>query len=222
MNIHSVHDGNMDKRQERKERITDQRKQQILDAALTVFSQHGFSEATIPEIAQEAGVAVGTIYNYYQNKRDLLVSLVARHIISEPFINLLEHPLPSDDRGFLVSLVTNRLDFSSAELDELFFLLSEIQHDSQLRQQYVEQVLSPILNLLEQYLESRISSGAFRPANSAVTARMLAGAMVGFILIRRLEGEQSICNTIPLEELTTQMADFALGYLQSSAGGTLE
>jgi len=45
----------------------------ILEAAVTVFAQSGFHEATISQIARAAGVADGTIYLYFKNKDDILV-----------------------------------------------------------------------------------------------------------------------------------------------------
>lgn len=47
------------------------KRQIIIDAALEVFSRNGFQDATISEIAQKAGVAEGTIYQYFENKEDL-------------------------------------------------------------------------------------------------------------------------------------------------------
>ena len=82
----------MARREERKEQITEYRQKQILDAALAVFSRKGYGEATIPDIAREAGVAVGTIYNYYESKRDLLVSLVDAYVVTEPSGKLRENP----------------------------------------------------------------------------------------------------------------------------------
>ena len=49
------------------------RYQQILTAAINVFAERGFSQSTISQIAQEAGVADGTIYLYFKNKDDILV-----------------------------------------------------------------------------------------------------------------------------------------------------
>ncbi|SFL97643.1 TetR/AcrR family transcriptional regulator [Candidatus Frackibacter sp. WG13] len=48
----------------------------ILDAAAEVFAEKGFFKATVSEIANEAGVAKGTIYFYFENKRDLFKSLI--------------------------------------------------------------------------------------------------------------------------------------------------
>ncbi|MEZ4525529.1 MAG: TetR/AcrR family transcriptional regulator [Desulfobacterales bacterium] len=45
----------------------------ILEAAVSVFAEKGFHQATISQIAREAGVADGTIYLYFKNKDDILV-----------------------------------------------------------------------------------------------------------------------------------------------------
>ena len=61
--------------QERKQREKENRRQQILDAARTVFSQKGFSNATMEEIAGEAELSPGTLYLYFKNKEELYASL---------------------------------------------------------------------------------------------------------------------------------------------------
>jgi TetR/AcrR family fatty acid metabolism transcriptional regulator len=61
--------------------------QQILTAAIRVFAERGFSQSTISQIAQEAGVADGTIYLYFKNKDDILVQFYERmtEIVSNRF-----------------------------------------------------------------------------------------------------------------------------------------
>jgi TetR/AcrR family transcriptional regulator, fatty acid metabolism regulator protein len=51
------------------------RKQQILQAAVEVFGKSSFENANISEIARRAGVAEGTIYQYFKNKQDLFFSI---------------------------------------------------------------------------------------------------------------------------------------------------
>lgn len=51
------------------------KRQRILTAALKVFARKGFFQSKVAEIAREAGVADGTIYLYFRNKDDLLISL---------------------------------------------------------------------------------------------------------------------------------------------------
>jgi DNA-binding transcriptional regulator YbjK len=52
-------------------------RQQLLEAATTVFSERGFARATTKEIAKVAGVAEGTIYRHFADKRDLFYAPLA-------------------------------------------------------------------------------------------------------------------------------------------------
>ncbi|MCF8025217.1 MAG: TetR/AcrR family transcriptional regulator [Desulfobacteraceae bacterium] len=49
----------------------------ILDAAIKVFAEQGFYQATISQVAKEAGVADGTIYLYFKNKSDILSNFLS-------------------------------------------------------------------------------------------------------------------------------------------------
>src|SRR5258706_16227382 len=51
------------------------KREAILDAARILFAREGYDETTIPEIAQAAGVAVGTVYLYFRNKYEVLTSV---------------------------------------------------------------------------------------------------------------------------------------------------
>jgi TetR/AcrR family fatty acid metabolism transcriptional regulator len=51
------------------------KRERILRAAIRIFSQKGYFNSKISEIARQAGVADGTIYLYFKNKDDLLISL---------------------------------------------------------------------------------------------------------------------------------------------------
>jgi len=205
----------MGTRAERKERITEQRTQQILNAALAVFSRKGYGEATMPDIAHEAGVAVGTIYNYYESKRELLISLLASYVSTQPFVRLLEQTLDTDDRTFLIAVIRERLDFGFENMDRFFFLMSEVQRDPELRRLYAQEVLWPVLVLLEKYIESRMAAGAFRPVDASLFARALGGMMIGFLALCRIEGEGGPFWRAPRDDLAAEMADLLLMGLQA-------
>jgi len=53
-----------------------EREAQILDSARRVFSEKGYGETTVAEIAADAGVVEGTVYSYFENKRALLVAVM--------------------------------------------------------------------------------------------------------------------------------------------------
>ena len=60
----------------RREREKAQHRKEIMDAAIKVFAEKGFSAATLDEIAHEAEFSKGTIYLYFSNKEDLLYSIL--------------------------------------------------------------------------------------------------------------------------------------------------
>ena len=53
-------------------RLVDQRRRQIVDGAMQVFAAKGFHGATVREIADAAGLTMGTMYNYVRSKEDIL------------------------------------------------------------------------------------------------------------------------------------------------------
>ena len=75
-------------------------KTKISQAAVRVFSREGFHHARMKSIAQEAGVAVGTIYNHFKDKDDLLLSVFENGIrVRMGFLDELRHTsLPLRDQ----------------------------------------------------------------------------------------------------------------------------
>jgi AcrR family transcriptional regulator len=60
----------------RREQQRQERRQQILKAALTVFSEQGFHASNVSDVAAAAGVSQGTIYWYFDSKEDLFTAAV--------------------------------------------------------------------------------------------------------------------------------------------------
>ena len=53
----------------------------LLDSAMTLFAQHGYRETSVKMIAEDAGVAQGLLYNYFDGKEALLVALFERSMV---------------------------------------------------------------------------------------------------------------------------------------------
>jgi len=60
----------------RRERERLRHRQEILSAALSLFSEKGYHSVSMHEIAKKAEFAIGTLYNFFQNKEDLYKALV--------------------------------------------------------------------------------------------------------------------------------------------------
>jgi AcrR family transcriptional regulator len=202
-------------RQERKESITRRRKQQILDAALAVFSRKGFAGATTADIARETGVAEGTIYNYFQSKRELLVAVIRNFAITEPFLNLFEHAEETDYPAFLTAVLENRMDFvEGGEKSRLPLMMSELLRDPELKRIFNRQVIKPIMTKMEKFYEARAATGYFRPLDTSVITRALGGMVLGLLLLTLLEGENSPLKGIPRQKLAAEVVQLVLKGIQ--------
>jgi len=84
-----------EKKLSRRERERLRHRKEILEAALELFSEKGFHNVSILEIAQKAEFAVGTLYKFFQNKEDLYKALVLEQ--SEKFHNALGQAIEEPD-----------------------------------------------------------------------------------------------------------------------------
>ncbi len=172
--------------------LTEQRKAQILTAAAKVFAAKGFERATSPYPAAAAGIAEVSIYNYFKNKNDLLVSL-PRQII-EPTVESVSArttlvgtpPLPPEQmlttaaRGMVSSIQKNGHIFRA--------LLSTLPSMKQsARQKYFDQVVLYGTGVLESYFKQQIDLGVFRQdADSKILARAFVGMFFPTVLVREV------------------------------------
>lgn len=59
--------------------VNPDRRTQILEAAVICFAKHGFHQASMHDISAEAGISVGLIYRYFENKEAVISAMAARH-----------------------------------------------------------------------------------------------------------------------------------------------
>ena len=198
-------------RQERKERVTGERKRQILDAALAVFSDKGYAEATVPDIAEAAGIAVGSIYNYYESKRDLLVSVIESEIGAAVLGAMPPHLLEAGDYvATLEYLIRDRLDVAFKGANRLMPLMAEIQRDEELRRLYTMQVVAPGTRFVQEHLRLGAARGELREVNTDVVARVLIAIFIGLTILYRLEGEEGPLSRVSRSQLADEVASLIL------------
>lgn len=71
--------------------------QNIFDAAFKLFSNKRYHQVNMKAIAQKAGIAVGTLYNYHQSKENLYISILHYHL-NKTFQKL--HQIPNNNKDF--------------------------------------------------------------------------------------------------------------------------
>lgn len=210
MSAHSLYLEGEDvmKRKKRNEQNTRERREQILDAAYKVFVQKGFAGATTAEIAGTAGIAEGTIYNYFDSKRELFTELVKDKLLSESLVEIIKQPDQFDLRSFL-TIIENRLNTFFDNDEILLLLLGELQRDDELQDKFINNVTGPGIDMLQSFLSSMIEQGVVRPLNAELVARILPAIMIGLTVLRVIEGKGKPLVSIPRSEMAKELVNFS-------------
>lgn len=167
----------------RRERRIAARQAQILDAAASVFSRKGYENATTREIAEAADLSEGSLYNYFANKRELLIG-VAKAYADEVAADI-ESVQGETFEVMLAQLMANR--FRRGRERRLFMLfLYESRLNADVHKYYVEEALHRIIEATEKRLAALIESGVMRPVDPVTAARTLSAAIMGFAALFEL------------------------------------
>ena len=166
--------------------MIDARKAQILQASIEVFADKGFHRATIKEIAKTAGIADGTIYNYFKNKKELLLALLDGLNESDTREEDMLLGMESDIRTFLSEYIHHRLTVMMPHIHVLRAILPEIMVDAELRQSYYDKVLAPTFALMERSFEARVKAGELTSRDPKLTVRLLGSTVSGVLMLQML------------------------------------
>ena len=164
----------------RRQRRIARRRREILTAAARVFASKGFAKATTREIADEADVAEGTLYNYFGGKREMLLAMAEE--MATPLEATMVAVSGQDDRTAVVALFEAALNFSEVEIPFVRALLSEAWVDDDLLEQFFTARLLRVEEQLRDYIAERIAAGAFRTFDPALGARAVMGMYFGLML----------------------------------------
>ena len=198
-------------RQERKEETVKRRREQILDAAMEVFSRKGFAMATTAEIAREAGVAEGTIYNYFPSKRELFIAVIKNFVITIPLLELIDKLPQGDVTVTLGHIMQNRFRLiESDNVSRMPSLMADVIRDPELKDLWTTQFLQPFLSKMEGIYDSSITTGKFRRIEPSILVRGIGGMFLGFLILKIMEGEASPLNRMPQEKVIAAMSELIL------------
>tara|TARA_B100001964_G_scaffold224938_1_gene272261 strand:+ start:727 stop:1356 length:630 start_codon:yes stop_codon:yes gene_type:complete len=152
--------------------------QRILNAAMHVFAQKGFSESKITEVASAAGVGDGTIYLYFKNKDDLLISLFEaklEEINAGLRIALADIPGVEDRLRKIIDFHLG-LALNNPQLAALVTI--ELRRSAKFMKEYAKEQLTEYLDQWGDILEEGKRTGRFRPDFSTnILKHILFGAM---------------------------------------------
>jgi TetR/AcrR family transcriptional regulator, fatty acid metabolism regulator protein len=155
----------------------------ILDAALKTFVNRGYPDTKVAEIASEAGIAEGTIYNYFQSKEELLLALFDEKwgmIIDEIRKKIRRFDDPNKKLKAIFATVVMMFK-KNRQLAELFMV--DIRQSSLFLNNYTINRIVEFLDLIEELLEEGKRKGLYRKDLDTRVARMIIfGAAQGIML----------------------------------------
>jgi AcrR family transcriptional regulator len=150
----------------------DLRKDQILDAALTVLVQHGYEGSRMDDVVSESQLSKGAIYWYYKSKKAMYLDLVNFWVIrySATINHLVENDQSAPDQ--LKSLFNYFIDQYESDPDP-FIALTEFwsmaQKDDDFRAK-LQKVYSQFLEVLEKIIAKGVKDGDFKKLDIRITA----------------------------------------------------
>ncbi len=185
----------------------------ILQAALDVLRSDGFEHLTIEKVAEAAGIAKGSVYNYFRNKQELVTQVFERSI--EPAIEAGGHIIASSMEAVEKLEAMLRLWFSHFSKHRgLFDFLFRDPHVRELCFTSQRSKNTLAIDRFRSIFEQGIAEGSFREFNAVSAAEMAVGA-VQFCIERQLEsGEQR-----PIETSIRELMDLILWGIRSREAG---
>lgn len=177
----------------RKELLNQMMKETIYSSAVTVLVEHGFDGMTMDRVAAAAGVAKGSLYNYFRDKRELVSFIHAKTV--EPLLQAHDEVIRSDRPA--VEKLRMILEILFAHMTKHREVMRVFIRDDALRT-FLEPtergILATALEQTTAVFQQGIREGVFRPCDPTTLAQLYVGAVVELVDRRvaaggALEGE---------------------------------
>ena len=146
----------------------------ILKAALHLFAQRGYSGTTTRDLAHSAGVAEGTLFRHFENKKAILVAVATQgwvEILTDLLTELSEMASYKAIGQVMQRRMLN-LRKNSALMRVCFM---EAQFHPELREQIQTEVIGKMIDVAEAFFQTAMDRGIYRPMSPRMVARVFLG-----------------------------------------------
>jgi len=155
-----------------------EKRDRILRAAVKIFSRKGFFNSKVSEIARAAEVADGTIYLYFKNKDDLLISLFEEkmgEVVADVRRRIAVGGNAIEKLGIFIG---NHMDLLERESGLVEVLQVELRQSTKFLKDYTPVKFFEYLEIISDILEEGKREGVLRPdLNVSVARRAIFGAL---------------------------------------------
>jgi AcrR family transcriptional regulator len=172
---------------------------EILAAARKIFATKGFRDATVDDIAAEAGIAKGTVYLYYPSKKEMYLAALKQGLEELRQRTGAAMQAAQDAHAKLRAFVRTRMEYAEANRDFFRIYHSEfgnLTNDSEFQQLYLQQAKT-----LEAVLHAAAKKSEVRRIRADFSAFLIYD-MVKSVMIQRLLGRSTAHLDEDIETLT--------------------
>ncbi|EDX78241.1 transcriptional regulator, TetR family protein [Coleofasciculus chthonoplastes PCC 7420] len=156
-------------------------KQRILDAAQRLFASRGYNGTTTRDLAAKAGVAEGTLFRHFENKKAILVEVATQGWV-ELLTDLLTELSEMGSYKAVAQVMRRRMMRMHENADMMRVCFMEAQFHPDLRDRIQSEVIAKMSDVAEAFFETAMERGIYRRTNPKVVARVFLGmfAVAGF------------------------------------------
>ena len=156
-------------------------KQRILDAAQRLFASRGYNGTTTRDLAAKAGVAEGTLFRHFENKKAILVEVATQGWV-ELLTDLLTELSEMGSYKAVAQVMRRRMMRMHKNADMMRVCFMEAQFHPDLRDRIQSEVIAKMSDVAEAFFETAMERGIYRRTNPKVVARVFLGmfAVAGF------------------------------------------
>jgi TetR/AcrR family fatty acid metabolism transcriptional regulator len=150
----------------------------ILRAAIRVFARNGYFNSKVADVAREAGVADGTVYLYFKNKDDLLLSIITEMLNSFIARAREETARLASPLEKLCRIGELHLQSLGSDRDLAIVFEVEIRHSTKFMEEFSTKKLSEYFRLIREIVEDGQRTGHFRAdINAQIVTKVFFGAL---------------------------------------------
>lgn len=190
----------------RRERRVERRREEILQAAASVFATKGYAAATTREIAAATDIAEGSLYNYFSSKRDILVAIISRS--PSPVDRLLVDTAHLTDRDQFVQFIEQAVMAPAPEQPWMRTIIKEAWTDDELFRQYQAGHIEELTSRFARVISGGVKAGWLRPLDPDATARAVIALLMAFMM-----HPMRACPAVETPEARTQRMQSAIDIL---------
>lgn len=191
-----------------------ERRKQILEAAMTLFSRNGFVGTTTKKIAEASGVSEATVFKHFANKDELYADILdhkaCSHGLDDPFENIADELAEKDDFGVFYGMALNALKHHKEDEDFLRLLLHSALEGHDLARMFFDSFVTRMYEFMSGYIKQRQKDGVFREMEPKVIIRSFVGMMIHHSLNDILWDKEQKILKITEEEAAKEFATILL------------